>query len=107
VRGWAVSITALLFLAGWLCLVGYGTGPCTSPPEVFGIVMAGMPHACLFRASFETLWMRVRANGQLSVRLTRARPWTVKQALKNRTPKPIWASHGRTKPVVLVFGSYT
>jgi thiol-disulfide isomerase/thioredoxin len=73
------------------------------PPETFGRVMSKMPGPAFLLFPFEKMWMRARA-GHL-VAGDPAPDFTV-QKLESKTPIAL-ASLWATKPVVLVFGSYT
>ena len=99
---WVASL-AIVFFAGWLCLVGYVNWAMHQPPEVFGHVMAKMPMPAYFVLPFETLWMRARG-GQLNV--GDAAPDLTVKKLEDHTPTDL-ASLWADRPVVLVFGSYT
>ena len=87
----------------WLGFVGFVDWAMHQPPEVFGHVMAHMPMPAYFLFPFETMWTQAR-QGQLKPG-DAAPDFTVK-TLETKTPlqlDELWAS----KPVVLVFGSYT
>jgi thiol-disulfide isomerase/thioredoxin len=73
------------------------------PPEVFGHVMMHMPMPAYFLFPFETMWTQARF-GHLNPGDTA--PDLTVQALHSQEPVQLgslWAS----RPVVLVFGSYT
>lgn len=94
----------LVVLAGmWVGLLGYIGWAMRQPPEVFGHVMSRMPMPAFFLFPFETMWSQAR-RGHLNVGDT-APDFTVK-TLDTRTPVSL-ASLWSTRPVVLVFGSYT
>jgi hypothetical protein len=74
------------------------------PPEKFGRVMARMPAPVVFLLyPFETLWMDARA-GALRVG-DRAPDFSLPKLDKSETIE--LKALNRSKPVVLVFGSYT
>jgi hypothetical protein len=87
----------------WLAFVGFVGWAMRQPPEVFGHVMAHMPMPAYFLFPFETMWTQAR-RGNLSPG-DLAPDFTVK-TLENKTPLQL-ASLWSSKPVVLVFGSYT
>ena len=87
----------------WLAFVGFVGWAMRQPPEVFGHVMARMPMPAYFLFPFETMWTQAR-RGHLSPG-DLAPDFTVK-TLENKTPVQL-ASLWSSKPVVLVFGSYT
>ena len=94
----------LVIVAGlWLCLVGYIGWAMRQPPEVFGRVMSRMPMPAYFLFPFETMWTQAR-DGHLNVG-DRAPDLSVK-TLETKTSVPL-SSLWATRPVVLVFGSYT
>src|ERR1700758_4508277 len=93
----------LLLSLLWLCFVGYIGWAMRQPPEVFGRVMAKMPMPAYFLFPFETMWTSAR-KGQLNVGSTA--PDFAVQALDTKTPIQL-ASLWSSRPVVLVFGSYT
>ncbi|HLY43210.1 MAG TPA: hypothetical protein VKR52_18500 [Terracidiphilus sp.] len=87
----------------WVGFVAYIDWAMHQPPEVFGRVMMHMPMPAYFLFPFETMWTQARfghvnPGGQ-------APDFTVK-TLEAKDPVQLgslWAS----RPVVLVFGSYT
>jgi hypothetical protein len=87
----------------WLGFVGFVDWAMHQPPEVFGHVMANMPMPAYFLFPFETMWNEAR-HGQLKPG-DPAPDFTVK-TLETKTPLEL-ASLWTSKPVVLVFGSYT
>lgn len=102
IRRWALRMAVVLLIA-WISLLGFVNWAMRQPPEVFGRVMAKMPMPAFFLLPLETLWMQAR-KGNIGVG-DPAPDFTVK-TLDERTPVELgslWA----TKPVVLVFGSYT
>ena len=98
-----LTATLVLLLCAWIGFVGYIDRAMHQPPEVFGHVMAKMPMPAYFLFPFETMWTSAR-KGSLKVG-DRAPDFTL-QTLDTKVPvqlASLWAS----KPVVLVFGSYT
>ena len=87
----------------WLGFVAFVDWAMHQPPEVFGHVMAHMPMPAYFLFPFETMWTQAR-KGHLTVGDT-VPDFSVK-TLETKTPVQL-ASLWATKPVVLVFGSYT
>ena len=87
----------------WLGFVAYIDWAMHQPPEVFGHVMARMPMPAYFLFPFETMWTQAR-HGQLNPG-DQAPDFTVK-TLDTKTPMQL-ATVWNSKPVVLVFGSYT
>lgn len=73
------------------------------PPEKFGHVMAHMPMPAFFIFPFETMWTQAR-HGHLNPG-DQAPNFTV-TTLETKTPTQL-ASLWTSRPVVLVFGSYT
>jgi|SRR5579863_2245267 hypothetical protein len=101
-RRWLKGAAVGMAIA-WLGFVGFIDWAMHQPPEVFGRVMMHMPMPAYFLFPFETMWSQARA-GLLSPG-NAAPDFTVK-TLEDKTPvqlASLWAS----KPVVLVFGSYT
>jgi hypothetical protein len=93
------GVTAVL----WLGFVAYVDWAMHQSPEVFGRVMANMPMPSYFLFPFETMWMQARGGHLQPGEM--APDFTVK-TLDTRTPVQL-ASLWNSKPVVLVFGSYT
>jgi hypothetical protein len=87
----------------WLCFLGFVDWAMHQPPEVFGHVMARMPMPAYFLFPFETMWTQARHG---HVNPGDAAPDFTVQTLDTRTPVQL-ASLWSSKPVVLVFGSYT
>ena len=101
-KRWLVSTLFVLSMV-WLAFVSYVSWAMRQPPEVFGSVMAKMPMPAYFLFPFETMWTSAR-KGQLNVGSTA--PDFAVQALDTKTPIQL-ASLWSSRPVVLVFGSYT
>jgi hypothetical protein len=87
----------------WLGFVGFIDWAMHQPPEVFGHVMMHMPMPAYFLFPFETMWTQARFG---HVNPGDAAPDFTVKTLETKTPVQL-ASLWTTKPVVLVFGSYT
>jgi hypothetical protein len=98
-----LACTLFVLSTVWLAFVGYVGWAMRQPPEVFGSVMAKMPMPAYFLFPFETMWTNAR-RGQLNVGSTA--PDFAVEALDTKTPIQL-ASLWSSRPVVLVFGSYT
>ena len=102
-KRWLLRSAGILVVL-WLGFVGFVDWAMHQPPEVFGRVMMHMPMPAYFLFPFETMWTQARFGhvnpGGLRSRLHRA------NARKPELPSNL-ASLWSTKPVVLVFGSYT
>jgi len=95
----AVSVLVL----AWLCFLGVVYAKMTSPPEQFGAFMAKLPMPFYFVLPFETLWFRARAG---TVNVGDAAPdFDLERVDKSSSVR--LSSFRGSKPVVLVFGSYT
>lgn len=99
---WLLSVFAVLVVA-WLGFVGFINWAMHQPPEVFGHVMARVPTPAYLLFPFETMWTPAR-HGKLNPG-DQAPDFTV-QTLDTKVPTQL-ASLWASKPVVLVFGSYT
>ncbi len=98
-----LSGTLVLLLCAWMGFTGYIYWAMHQPPEVFGHVMAKMPMPAYFLFPFETMWTSARKG---SLKVGDHAPDFTLQTLDTKVPvqlASLWAS----KPVVLVFGSYT
>jgi hypothetical protein len=95
--------TAIGLSTIWLGFLGFVDWAMHQPPEEFGHVMAHMPMPAYFLFPFETMWTQARF-GQVNPG-NQAPDFTVK-TLETETPVQL-ASLWTSKPVVLVFGSYT
>ena len=73
------------------------------PPDTFGAIMAHMPAVAFMVLPFESLWMNARA-GHLQV--GDAAPDFVLKSVDG-TAQVTLSSFRDSRPVVLVFGSYT
>jgi hypothetical protein len=87
----------------WVCFVVYIDWAMHQPPDVFGHVMMRMPMPAYFLFPFETMWTQARF-GHVNPG-DQAPDYTVK-TLETKTPVQL-GSLWESKPVVLVFGSYT
>jgi hypothetical protein len=87
----------------WVCFVVYIDWAMHQPPDVFGHVMMHMPMPAYFLFPFETMWTQARF-GHVNPG-DQAPDYTVK-TLETKTPVQL-GSLWESKPVVLVFGSYT
>jgi len=90
-------------LAVWLLFVGVIYYEMCQPPTHFGAFVARLPEPLFLVLPFETLWMRARA-GTLHVGDS-APEFRLKTV--DRTREVALSSFRGTRPVVLVFGSYT
>jgi hypothetical protein len=104
----ATTKRGLAWIAGslavvWLGFLGYVDWAMHQPPEIFGHVMARMPMPAYFLFPFETMWNQARHG---SLQPGDAAPDFTVSTLEARTPVQL-ASLWSSKPVVLVFGSYT
>jgi hypothetical protein len=91
-------------LAGtWLSFLGFVYAKMKAPPEQFGAFMSKLPAPFHFVLPFETLWFRARA-GTLNVG-DAAPDFTLRMLDKSGVVR--LSSFRGSKPVVLVFGSYT
>jgi hypothetical protein len=97
-----LSLTGLVVLYGILCAGLYAA--MRQPPERFGAIMKHVPESVAFLVlPFRPFWMVARA-GNLSV--GDAAPDFALPAIDHSHVVSL-SSVYRTKPVVLVFGSYT
>jgi hypothetical protein len=101
-KRWLTMSFAVLFCL-WVGFVGYIDWAMHQPPEVFGHVMARMPMPAYFLFPFETMWTDARKGSLKPGDI--APDFTVK-TLDTKLPVQL-ASLWATRPVVLVFGSYT
>jgi hypothetical protein len=98
----AIVLCVLLVLWAIGCVEIYSA--MRKPPEQFGKFMMKIPAPVAFLAfPFESMWMRARA-GTLSVG-DRAPDFSLMKVDKSATVQ--LASLNQSRPVVLVFGSYT
>jgi hypothetical protein len=87
----------------WLSFCGFFYWAMTQPPEVFGGIVARIPMITMMVLPFETMWMRARA-GKLAP--GDAAPDFVLPTLDHQSQVRLSSFRG-SRPVVLVFGSYT
>jgi hypothetical protein len=91
-------------MIAYFCFGGFIWWAMNQPPETFGRVMAKMPGPVPFLLfPFETAWMRARA-GTLHVG-DPAPDFSLLKVDKSETVK--LSELNKSRPVVLVFGSYT
>lgn len=95
------TIASLLLL--WVCFLGAVYLLMRQPPERFASVIAKFPGPAFMLFPFETLWSRARA-GELHV--GDEAPDFRLSTLDNTSQISLSSFRG-SKPVVLVFGSYT
>ena len=99
---WVLRSAGVLLVL-WLGFVGFISWAMHQPPEVFGRVMMHMPMPAYFLFPFETMWTQARFG---HVNPGDVAPDLTVEILHTKDPVQLgslWAS----KPVVLVFGSYT
>ena len=87
----------------WLGFLGLVYSKMTASPEEFGMFMSRMPMPGYFVLPFETLWSRARSG---SVNVGDSAP-DFKLSLLDKSGEVQLSSFRGSKPVVLVFGSYT
>ena len=86
----------------YLLFAGYILWAMRQPPETFGRVMSKMPDAAYLVLPFETLWTCARSG-----RLQTGDPAPDFSLLKLDKSDKVQLSALSSRPVVLVFGSYT
>jgi hypothetical protein len=96
------NIVALLVCA-WLAFCGLVYYEMRTPPAHFALLMSRLPDFPLVLAPFETMWKSAR-DGNLNV--GDPAPDFRLQTLDQKSEVALSAFHG-TRPVVLIFGSYT
>ncbi len=87
----------------WIVFLGAVNWAMHQPPEVFGRFMSKLPMPAYFVIPFETFWYRARA-GKLSAG-DQAPDFDL--PLHDKSGHVQLSSFRGSKPVVLVFGSYT
>jgi len=87
----------------WLGFVGFIYYLMRQPPERFATAIAKMPGPAFLLFPFETLWLRARAG---ALQVGDPAPDFRLQTL-DKTAEVSLSSFRGSKPVVLVFGSYT
>jgi hypothetical protein len=95
-------ITAGLVVA-WLGFLSFVYMKMKAPPEQFGAFMSKLPRPFYFVLPFETLWFRARAG---TVNVGDAAPDFALSTLDKSSIVRLSSFRG-SKPVALVFGSYT
>lgn len=95
------ALAALVALYGVLCASLYGA--MLQPPERFGAIMSHVPNIAFLVLPFQTFWMSARG-GNLKVG-DPAPDFELPTIDRSRTVT--LSSEYRSKPVVLIFGSYT
>jgi hypothetical protein len=96
----AACVVAVLWVVG--CFVIYSN--MRKPPEQFGRFMTRIPAPVAFLAfPFESMWMRARAG---TLKVGDAAP-DFQLAKIDKSAEVRLSELNQTKPVVLVFGSYT
>lgn len=100
-----VLITRLGYIlaASWVILCSAAYWAMTRPPEVFGAIAAHVPMPAMMLVPFETMWTHARA-GSLAPG-AEAPDFTLPTLDHTATVR--LASFRGSRPVVLVFGSYT
>ena len=101
-KNW-LSATAAVLAGLWIFFVCYIGWAMRQPPDVFGRVMSRMPTPAFFLFPFETMWTLARS-GHLQMGETA--PDFPLETLETKSPVSLSSLWG-TRPVVLVFGSYT
>jgi len=98
-----LGVTTGLLAGLWLLLCAGAWWAMTQPPEVFGAIMARVPMIAMIIVPFEPLWMHARAGriapGDMA-------PDFTLPTLDHRETVHLAGFRG-SRPVVLVFGSYT
>lgn len=94
---------ALSLLAVWLVFVGVAYWLMRRPPVEFASAIGKMPGPLFMVLPFETLWFRARAG---SVDVGSPAP-DFRLATLDKKSEVSLASFRGSKPVVLIFGSYT
>lgn len=98
-----VGRIALVLAVVWLGFLGFVYAKMTSPPEQFGMFMSKLPMPFYFVLPFETLWLRARAG---ALKVGDLAP-DFELSTLDKSGKVRLSSFRGSKPVVLVFGSYT
>jgi hypothetical protein len=100
-RTFRAIVVSLVVL--WLLFVGAIYITMRQPPERFATAIAKLPGPAFMLFPFETLWFRARAGGlQVGDQAPDFRLRTL-----DKTGEVSLASFRGSKPVVLIFGSYT
>ena len=101
VKFFARTLAALAGIYALLCAAMYGV--MIQTPDRFGAIMAHVPGVAFMVLPFEPLWMRARSG---SLQIGDAAPDFELPTVTHQAVVKLSAEF-RTKPVVLVFGSYT
>jgi hypothetical protein len=97
-------LLVLAALAGmWLLVCAGFYWAMTRPPEVFGAIVARTPMPAMILLPFETMWKRARAG---SLKAGDEAPDFQLPTLDHRETVRLSSFRG-SRPVALVFGSYT
>ena len=99
----ATGLTGAALAVAWLGFLGFVYMKMKAPPEQFGAFMSKLPVPFYFVLPFETLWFRARAG---TVNVGDAAPDFTLGTL-DKSGEVRLSSFRGSKPVVLVFGSYT
>ena len=102
-RGRILLLAGTVLVAAYLALTGSLYWAMCQPPDRFGRFMSHLPMVSMEVLPFETLWMRARAG---HVWAGDAAPDFRLRTLDHSATVQL-ASFRGSKPVVLVFGSYT
>jgi hypothetical protein len=103
-RWWRRLAAVAATLAGlWLLLCAGFYWAMTQPPEVFGAIVAKIPMATMMVVPFPPMWKRARAG---NLKPGDAAPDFTLPTLDHRETVRLSSFRG-SRPVVLVFGSYT
>lgn len=97
-----LRIVAILAVV-WVCFVGVVYSWMRRPPEQFAAKMAHLPMPAMMLFPFETMWSNARA-GSLAVGDS-APDFELRTADKKSSVR--LSAYRGSRPVVLVFGSYT
>jgi hypothetical protein len=97
------ATTLLVVFVLWVGLVGLMYGEMRRPPELFARFMSHLPWEIFLVVPFETLWTRARAG---SVGLGDHAPDFSLEKL-DKSGNVRLSELNQTRPVVMVFGSYT
>jgi len=96
-----IGLAGLVILYGMLCAALYTA--MRQPPERFGAIMTKVPDIAFLLFPFETFWMSARTG---HLRVGDAAP-DFELATVDHSRFVRLSSESRSKPVVLIFGSYT
>ena len=105
VRSWK-KITAKVLIAIfvlWLAFVGFMWRIMHRPPEAFARVMMHLPWEVFLMCPFETLWTHARAG---TVHIGDSAP-DFSLAKLDKSGNLRFSELNKTRPVVMIFGSYT